>query len=124
MAICCPAKAAKRSGLTQALGRRSFSMNENALNAIAIALELGIPVFLAVACWLNPSRRRLYLPALIAISPFLLLFLLVTINHLPNIGQYDFAFGAMWIMCFIPYMVFLIVGFAFGLLRGQDNARQ
>ena len=99
-------------------------MSESALNGIAIAVELGIPAFLAVAYWLNPSRRRLYRAALIAISPFLLLFLLIAISHAPNIGKYDFAFGAMWIMCFIPYMVFLFVGLAVGLLRGQGNARK
>jgi hypothetical protein len=98
-------------------------MSESALNAGAIAIELGIPVLLVIGYWLKPLWRTLFRAGLISISPFLLLFLLVTLSHLPKIGEYDFAFGAMWIMCFIPYMVFLIVGLAIGLARAQSNAR-
>ncbi|MFC5571556.1 hypothetical protein ACFPN1_15965 [Lysobacter yangpyeongensis] len=97
-------------------------MSESALNAGAIAIELGVPALLIIGYWLNPSRRPLFRAGLVAISPFLLLFLLVTLSHLPKLGEYDFAFGAMWIMCFIPYMVFLAVGLAVGLARVRNNA--
>jgi hypothetical protein len=92
-------------------------MTEDILNAGAISIELGVPALMAIGYWRLPAQRPFFVAVLAAISPFLLLFSALSITHLHGKGGYDFAFSAMWVMCFIPYIAFLIVGVAVGLDR-------
>ncbi len=98
-------------------------MTENTLNLVAMGIELGIPALLLLGCWLFPRVRVLFVITLVAISPVLLLYLAIAISHATHQAQVDFAFSAMWLMTFLPYMVLLTIGFAIGLIRYKTAAK-
>ena len=94
-------------------------MKEDTLNLAAIAIELGTPVLLFIGCWLFPKSRTVCVTTLIALLPALLLYLIIAINHLTTTEPWDFAFEAMWLMTFLPYMVLLTLGLVIGIARHE-----
>ena len=96
-------------------------MTEDTLNFAAIGIELGVPVLLLLGCWLLPKKRLIFTTALIAISPMLMAYMFISINHHP--GQTDFAFAAMWLMTFVVYMALLTIGLVVGLIRHKVAKR-
>lgn len=97
------------------------TLSEAILNRCAIGIELGVPLLLALACWRWPERRRIFGAALLAISPALLLFAIVCVSQFHARAQSDFAFSAIWLMSFLPYMALLTIGLLVGFLRHRAD---
>jgi hypothetical protein len=98
-------------------------MTEVTLNLLAIGIELGVPVLLLLGCMLAPDKRLIFSTALVATSPILLLYIFIAISHGISPAQTNFAFDAMWLMSFAPYMFFLTLGLLAGLIRHKVAMR-
>jgi hypothetical protein len=97
-------------------------MTETTLTIGAIALELGIPVGLLVFIALNPRVRPTAIVILGALFPALCLYGAIAVSYLISRGKSDiFAYYAMWVMTFMPYLVVALGGLALSLLRMPLN---
>lgn len=93
-------------------------MTETSMNIGAIALELGLPVGLLVLVALRPEARPKAAVILGALLPALCLYCAMAASFLISRGKSDiFAFYAMWVMTFAPYVALALGGFALSFLR-------
>jgi hypothetical protein len=97
-------------------------MTETSINVGAIALELGLPVGLLVLLVLRPAVRPRVAVILGAVFPALFLYGAIAVSYLISRGKSDiFAFYAMWVMTFAPYVAIALGGFALSFLRSPRN---
>ena len=93
-------------------------MTETAMNIGVIALEIGLPVGLLVLVALRPAVRPRVAVILGALFPALCLYAAIAASFLISRGKSDiFAFYAMWVMTFAPYVAIALGGFALSFLR-------
>ena len=97
-------------------------MTETSMNIGAIALELGLPVGLLVLAALKPAARPRVVVIVGALFPALCLYAAIAVSFLISRGKSDiFAFYAMWIMTFAPYVAVALGGIALSFLRWPGN---
>ncbi|MBC7956586.1 MAG: hypothetical protein H7Y33_12045 [Cytophagales bacterium] len=85
---------------------------------LAAAVELGVPLALAIAAALRPAIRRWTVVVFGAITPFLLFFAVTTARHLVLGDQgAALALNAMWAMSLIPFAACVALGAALGFIR-------
>lgn len=99
-----------------------WSMTETSLNIGAIVLELGLPAGLLVLMILRPAARPRALVILGALFPALCLYGAIAASFLVSREKSDaFAFYAMWVMTFAPYVALALGGVALSFLRWPRN---
>lgn len=97
-------------------------MTDITLTIGALALELGIPVGLLIFMALRPRVRPRAIVILGALFPALCLYGAIAISYLISRGKSDmFAFYAMWVMTFAPYLAVALGGLALSFLRRPTN---
>ncbi|WP_233840424.1 hypothetical protein [Dyella sp. 2HG41-7] len=97
-------------------------MTETTLTIGAIALELGIPVGLLIFMALRPRVRPRAIVILGALFPALCLYGAIAVSYLISREKSDiFAFYAMWVMTFAPYLAVALGGLALSFLRSPTN---
>ena len=93
-------------------------MTDTSLSIIAAAIELSLPVLLALSCVLVPRARVRALVVLGAITPLLLAYCYVSLGYLViQTEQYSWAIGAMWSMSFVPFAACVVVGAALSFIK-------
>ena len=97
-------------------------MTETSLNIGAIAIELGLPVGLLVLMVLRPAVRPRAVVILGALFPVLCMYGAIAASFLVSQGKSGvFAFYAMWVMTFAPYVAVALGGLALSFLRWPRN---
>ena len=97
-------------------------MTEQQLNAGAILIELGALVAI-LAVWVRSPESRPRLSVLLgALAPLLFAYGYVAVRYVALAGtDYDWAFHAMWLMSFWPYIGCVIIGIAVSLVKKPIN---
>jgi hypothetical protein len=97
-------------------------MTETFLNIGAIFLELGLPIGLLILMALRPGVWPRAMVILGAIFPALCFYVSVAVSYLSSRGASDiFAFYAMWVMTFAPYVAVALGGLAVSFLQKPKN---
>jgi len=93
-------------------------MTDSTLMNLAIALELGLPVVLAIAAIVWPRIRKWAVVVFGAITP-VLLFFAVTVVLALGLGDQGaaIAFDGMWRTSLVPFAACAVLGAVLGLLR-------
>ncbi|WP_425221787.1 hypothetical protein [Pseudomonas sp.] len=85
------------------------------LTIIVILFEFGLPFVLAYMALEKVEFRRVIVPVVGAVSPFLLVYIVGSITHILFPPDELSMFEAIFIMSFLPYLVFLAIGLALGM---------
>jgi len=93
-------------------------MTEQQLNAGAILIELGSLVAI-LSVWVRSPNSRSRLAVLLgAVAPLLFAYGYVAVRYAVLAGtDYDWAFHAMWLMSFWPYIGCVTIGIAVSLVK-------
>ena len=96
-------------------------MDERVLNFLAIVIEIGLPISFGLAAILFKSLRRAMIGGLLGAAPFLLFYAAVSIDYCTQASDSSWAFHAMWIMTFIPYIATVLLGVGLGATLGKPQ---
>ena len=81
----------------------------------AILFEFGLPSILIYTAFEKAELRRVVVPVIGAISPFLLIYIIGSVSYILFPPDRPSMFEAIFIMSFLPYVVFLVIGLALGI---------
>ena len=97
-------------------------MTEQQLNAGAILIELGSLVVM-LSVWVRSPNSRSRLAVLLgAVAPLLFAYGYIAFRYaVLSSTDYAWAFHAMWLMSFWPYIGCVIIGIAVSLVRRPFN---
>ena len=84
-------------------------MNDSVGSAIAMAIELGIPMLALVGVLRVKKAARIASSVLGATTPFLLLYLTYSVSYLFD-DRVGWAFHAMWLITLVPFLMVTILG--------------
>lgn len=90
------------------------------LTIIAIVFEFGLPFVLAYIALEKVEFRRVIVPVVGAVSPFLLVYVAGSVTHILFPPDELSMFEAIFIMSFLPYVVFLAIGLALGIFLPKN----
>jgi len=97
-------------------------MTEQQLHIGSVLFELGLPAGLLIAWVRVPNARKRVAVVLGAITPLLATYLYITAAHSFVAAYKDtWAFNAMWLMSFFPFLACAIVGGALSLVPRPTN---
>jgi predicted permease len=97
-------------------------MTEQQLHIGSVLFEIGLPAGLLLAWHRVPNARKRIAVVLGAITPLLAAYLYVTATHsFVETAQDAWAFNAMWLMTFFPFLTCAIVGAALSLVSRPAN---
>jgi hypothetical protein len=97
-------------------------MTEQQLNAGAILIELGSFVAILSVAVHSPGLRSRLIVLLGAVAPLLCAYAYVTARYVAFPGtEYDWSFGAMWLMSFWPYIGCVVIGVFLSFLKMPIN---
>lgn len=98
-------------------------MSDTCLSLAAAAVELGYPLLLLILMKLLPRFRAKLIVALGAVFPMAVLYIASAVSYLitPRTPSSMFAFFAMWVMTFGPYIAIAVGGILLALMQRPRN---
>jgi len=85
-------------------------MSDELSTSISIIIELGLPIVFLWLCFKSGRLQNLGLVLLGSCSIWLVIYFLISANHLLGLSKDDFAFSAVWVMTLIPYISTIAIG--------------